>query len=432
MIDNEDIVKDADYSSFFKQRSQKKTIIRKITLVGIFFFFFNSFGLPHGLLYSAVFSPLLILWLRKKNIFLYIFHYGIFAVLLFCVYSLFGIDYKEFSISIVLYFTLMVFGFSLNVFLKRYNKYIDRVFSRLVKFNFWLFLLSLVLLLMLNEDSYLWSFVPISANVSPIPRLKMFTYEPSYYALLLVPLILYYLQFLYYGATEVSRVKLLIMAMVPFVFALSYGAIGIIIACFFVFLILNLFSGQRRIETFRFLNIYVVLVCISCFFLLVFFDDSPLLTRVYNILNGKDTSVNGRSFEAYSLAYLIIREKSELFGVGPGQVDVAGQNIINFFYDYMPTESGDAPVARLPSSVAESFATFGFIGLGLRFFILFYLFVKTRVRTSSYRFMLFIFMFIYQFVGSFTTSVVELSIWVITFTNIFPDSYFKQYRINKK
>jgi len=40
-------------------------------------------------------------------------------------------------------------------------------------------------------------------------------------------------------------------------------------------------------------------------------------------------------------------------------------------------------------------------------------------------------MFIYQFVGSFSTNIVEIFFWTLAFSRVFPDTYFKRQDISE-
>lgn len=76
--------------------------------------------------------------------------------------------------------------------------------------------------------------------------------------------------------------------------------------------------------------------------------------------------------------------------------------------------------------MADVLATFGWVGFCGKLLAELMLFRKTRVQRSSFRLCLFIFMFIYQFVGSFSTNIVEVFFWVLAFSPVFPDSYFQR------
>jgi hypothetical protein len=113
--------------------------------------------------------------------------------------------------------------------------------------------------------------------------------------------------------------------------------------------------------------------------------------------------------ESYFFAYQIAAEKSLWWGVGFGQVKLL---------DYLITSwSG----GRLICTVADNFALFGLIGVLLRFGSECYLFFRTRVYRNRFRLSLFIFMFIYQFTGSFSTNLAEYVIWILAFSPILPE-----------
>ena len=70
--------------------------------------------------------------------------------------------------------------------------------------------------------------------------------------------------------------------------------------------------------------------------------------------------------------------------------------------------------------MAETLASFGIIGAVSRVIAQIVLFVATRVYDNYYRLVLFGFIFIYQFTGSYLTNVYEYLIWVIVFLPVFP------------
>ena len=73
----------------------------------------------------------------------------------------------------------------------------------------------------------------------------------------------------------------------------------------------------------------------------------------------------------------------------------------------------------IPNAVAETMAIFGWVGVSLRLGIEIFLFFYTRVWTNYYRLLLFLFIFVYQFTGSFITNIAEYVIWILAFTRIF-------------
>jgi hypothetical protein len=196
-----------------------------------------------------------------------------------------------------------------------------------------------------------------------------------------------------------------------------------------VFVLYNLFSNVRRRQNKRFVFFMGVILVISAALILTLFAESGFVLRMLNIISGTDSSTNNRSSEAYFLALSIADLKSTVFGVGPGQLKLLGENLISLIYAFSD-QPDSGQMARIPSSMAETLATFGWIGFFGKLLVEMVLYRKTRVRTSSYRLCLFIFMFIYQFVGSFSTNIVEIFFWTVAFSHVFPDVYFKKQGIS--
>jgi hypothetical protein len=150
--------------------------------------------------------------------------------------------------------------------------------------------------------------------------------------------------------------------------------------------------------------------------LLIFFPDNTLFIRIGNILTGHDLSGRGRTSDSFKLAGRILDLKNPLWGIGPGQIKGIGSRIIKEYYNYPP----DYNVIAIPNGTAETWAVFGWAGLILRLGIEIGLFYYTRVWRNTYRLTLFLFIFMYQFTGSFITNLAEYVIWILAFTNVFP------------
>jgi hypothetical protein len=157
--------------------------------------------------------------------------------------------------------------------------------------------------------------------------------------------------------------------------------------------------------------------------MIIFFPDNIFFLRIENIFTGADSSGRGRTYEAFILADKMLAEKSQLWGIGLGQVKLLGAEIIRDFYLYPM----DYTVFTIPNAAAETLAIFGWIGFSLRIFIEIALFFYTKVWTNYYRLLLFLFIFLYQFTGSFITNIAEYVIWILAFTNV-----FSQYNVLEK
>jgi hypothetical protein len=117
------------------------------------------------------------------------------------------------------------------------------------------------------------------------------------------------------------------------------------------------------------------------------------------------------------MAYRIAAERSLVFGSGLGQIKELAPEIVQKYYNYW----GELDVVRIPNAMAETLAIFGFAGVFLRIAICIYFFFRTQVLNNYYRTALFLFVFIYQFTGSYVTNMVEYVIWGLAFTRVFPE-----------
>ena len=95
------------------------------------------------------------------------------------------------------------------------------------------------------------------------------------------------------------------------------------------------------------------------------------------------------------------------------------------FYDYNFSISEVA----IPCAVAETFAVFGFMGVCYKIRIGdVFLFFRTKVYTNYYRLAIFIFIFIYQFTGSYIMNIAEYAIWIMAFhPGLFDEFSKKEY-----
>jgi hypothetical protein len=149
---------------------------------------------------------------------------------------------------------------------------------------------------------------------------------------------------------------------------------------------------------------------------LLIFPGNSIFLRFENILSGHDTSGKGRTSDAFILAGQILEKKSLAWGVGPGQIKILGGDIVRSYYLY----DLDYTDIAIPNAAAETLAIFGWVGFCVRIFIELSLFFYTKIWKNYYRLLLFLFIFLYQFTGSFITNIAEYVIWILAFTNAFP------------
>jgi hypothetical protein len=414
----------------YTELSLTKPVIRRgqyriFLLVAYLYFFFNSFLLPDGLLYTILLSPIFLYWLMsgKVPVTRNIIVFGLCWTVMLVIHYSYGISLSAYLKSSALYFSVFVFSMTVYHYFKQYSFTYEPLMENVLMINF-LFVLVCVFLLVANQRDPVWSVTDMSEGVSDFPRLRMLTYEPSYYSLLLIPSALFYFQYIFYRNMTTRKWVLLSTVLVSLGLSLSYGAIFISILTLGVFVLYNLLSNVRRRHNKRFVILMGAALVIGVGLIFTLFAESGFVLRILNIASGSDSSINNRSSQAYFLALSIAELKSTLFGVGPGQLKLLGENLISMVYAFSD-QPDSGQMARIPSSMAETLATFGWVGFFGKLLVEIVLFRKTKVRHSSFRLCLFIFMFIYQFVGSFSTNIVEIFFWTLAFSRVFPDSYFK-------
>ena len=377
------------------------------------YFFFNSVALPFGLTYTTLLGPFFYIWVllkRKKEILL-----PFTAVLLpFMIMHIFviGVDLKSYFLSFLNITLVYFFCQAVYTFLKICPDP-EKIFRKLLIINSILCVAALVFYLTPYHDLF-WIQQNLTKGVGNVRRLRLFTYEPSYYATLFVPVFLFYLLQYCLRQNKMNNHLLLLMIFLPIVLSFSVGVIGSlflsgIITFFFHFR--HLAPKRRVVNSFIFL---ATLIAVSFVVIFFFFRNNAFFSRVMNIFSGNDTSGQGRTSDAFILAGKLLKEKSEYWGIGFGQVKIIGLDLIRSYYLYQP----GTPVA-IPNAAAETLATLGWVGLSARILLESFLFFYNRVWTNYFRLMLFLFMFIYQFTGSFITNAAEYVIWIMAFTTAF-------------
>ena len=323
-----------------------------------------------------------------------------------------GVDRRSYLLSLANLILVYIFCQAVYTFLKVCNDP-GKIFHRILILNFILCLVAIPIYFT-PYFSWLWLDQNISAGLQSVRRLKLFTYEPSYYALLFLPIFFFYLLQYFFRQNSIRSGWLLLMLFVPYVLSFSIGVISAALLSGIVTWLIYFMRLTRKRRIFNAI-IYTSVSFTSVMIILVlFFRHNPLFSRIGNIFSGLDTSGKGRTTDAFILANKILRTGNEFFGIGIGQIKIVGTDIIRSHYMYNP-----AYAVAIPNAVAETLAIFGWVGVSLRIFIELFLFFYTRVWSNYYRLLLFIFIFIYQFTGSFITNIAEYVIWIIAFTNVF-------------
>ena len=395
-----------------------------VSLFAIFIFFFNSFALPLGFTFTLLLTPVWLYFLYDHgNTALFITLTIPFVVYMF-IHLAIGVVIPYYVLSLIILVCMIAFLVASYHYIRSPQYNWDGIFRDIMVLNFIFTLISLVLLFIPFLKPLVWYMVPISKNIENLPRLKLFTPEASHYSFLLAPICIYFLSRMLFFKTT-GKLLMFVLIFLPLVLSFSFSVLGDLILSSIIMLVM--YSGRIFPSTKRQLIFIIILAagCVALYFVNTFFADNVVFHRIRNIFTGDDTSARGRTYESFILANKIIAQKSYWWGIGLGQLKLLGRNIILQYYFY----SKIPDVIRIPNAAAETIIYFGYVGFTLRMFIEFFLFFKTKVYKNPFRFWLFLFVFIYQFTGSFITNPIEYLIWIFAFSPVFPE--FIQLKMKK-
>lgn len=390
--------------------------ISKFFPFAFIYFFINSFALPFGLTYTALLSPLFYVWVlasrRQEVLWPYFLFLTPFAIIHWCL----GIDTKSYFISILNMTLVYIFCQTVFTFLQKCDKP-GKIFQQLLVINF-VFCLVAMALFFTPLHIWVWAKQFLTTGVYNFRRLTLLTYEPSYYALLFTPLFFYFGLQLVFSRNTINSWLMLAMLLLPLVLSFSLGVISsILLAVAITFAVhFKTFVNNKRVMSL--LGLASMLGVIGLVVGIFFFPDNILFVRIGNVISGKDPSGKGRTFEAFWLADQLLDQKSYWWGIGPGQIKIIGFELIRDYYGY---DANTTTRVAIPNAAAETLAIFGWVGFLIRIGAACSLFVYTRVWHNYYRLLLFSFIFIYQFTGSFITNVAEYVIWIMAFTPVFKE-----------
>ncbi len=393
--------------------------INKYIPFAFIYFFVNAVALPFGLTYTTLLAPLFYVWIllvRKKEVLL---PFLIILLPFFIMHYTTGVDLQSYGISLLNMTGVYIFCQAFYTFLKTCSD-VEKILHYVLVVNF-IFCLVAIPFYFSPYHHWFWMEQNISSGLADTRRLRLLTYEPSYYALLFTPVFLFFLLQYLFRQNRLPGGVLLVMLFLPFVLSFSTGVIGCLLLSGLLTWVIyfNRLTRLRRVLNGLIITGFSMLTAgIMLFF---FFRDNPLFLRLSNVFLGRDTSARGRTDEAFLLAHKILQTGNEYWGIGWGQLKWVGEDLIRSFYLYYE----NTPVA-IPNAAAETLVILGWTGFITRIGLEIILFFLTRVWTSYFRLLLFFFMFFYQFAGSFITNGAEYVIWILAFTNVFPQFGVKQ------
>jgi len=379
----------------------------------ILYFFFNNAFLPHGLLFTAMLTPLFAWWLFVNKKITQIAGWTVLLIIPVPFHLYLGFDVRSYTVSTALVLTAWVFLFTAIEAIKQMRNNLETIFKSILYIGVGAVLIALFGVFFPVGREFFWNYGKITPRFGEIYRLMMLAYEPSHFALLLCPVWIFFLLKAIFLDLK-HPVVFLIAILLPLILSLSFGVIGAMGIALVVGLAVFFKNLPKVSKKYIF---YVAMAGILVVVLmLIIWPANPVFVRLENILNGTDTSSNGRLQEAFGAAYYITNSLNSWFGVGPGQIKLLALKVLPSPYLYAASSYN---VYRIPNGMAELLATYGIYGFILKIGVEIFFFFKLKIYKNLYSFTLFIFIFIYQFTGSFLVNVAELGIWALVFQSRF-------------
>jgi hypothetical protein len=379
------------------------TIHRYLPLAGLYFFF-NPAGLPLGLFYTTIFAPVIFLWLYLKGVRYLTFKFLIALSPFITVHFLQGVSSPLYYLrSLCLLWTVLVAVSAICYSLTKATT-LDRLFEELIILNFGATIIAILLFPTPLRLSLWHDNSDVLAGVSHSLRLNLLNTEPSAYALLMLPLLLFAtLRFL--RRATARRGWYLLMIGLPFILCQSFGGISMFAAAF----LSSQFAGYRKLL--RRPSALLGMITFATFFGVVLFTQNPISQRILQVISGGDSSTSSRTIYSFLVAFSVASTKSLWWGAGLGQAKLVDVSNLDVGFN----------VGVIPNAMAGTFAELGIVGVLVRLGLEIYLFFRTRVYRNSFRIAMFVVAFITQLTGSYITDVQEYVTWFLAFWPLFPE-----------
>ena len=368
--------------------------IHKYLFIACIYFFINCpVFFPQGLLITSILAPWFYFRLlqKKKRFVLELYLVVTFPFILANMMTGFNLTIflPSYLLLLTCYATTYEFADAIS---ETYS--LDEVIRPIIWMNLGLAFVGLVVRFT-SAYPLMWQSLDEVNEGLRLIRFRGFTYEPSYYSTLMVPLVLY-AYWLFVKTKKRRALYLLIATLIPLGMSLSFGIIAIMA---FTLTCVHLFYGKGFARLKWVFGVVIVLVVGY----LVLPADNMIKVRVDHLVTGHDSSASIRTVGAFTAAYSMATARDIWFGVGFGEVKEYGNEFIDW-------KNG-----RLPSALADTLGEFGLAGIVLRFGLEIYFFFKTRPDQDPYRLCLFMCMFLFQFAGSYNGNLAEYVIWIMAF-----------------
>jgi hypothetical protein len=375
--------------------------------IAVLYFFFNSVGLPTGLFYTGILSPLFFLWLYRRRERWITLKFVACLMPFVIAHAIIGIESPfYYARSTLLLWTVCVTAYAFGLALLKCES-LERLFEQLIVLNFCAAMIALVLLFTPYRGT-VWDTTDIQ-GLSDVLRLRLLSSEPSVYALLMMPLLVFVILRLLQNPGK-RNLLYAVLILIPFLLCQSFGGLTISLAGIGIAVLVR---SRHLLKQRRALLILALMAALVAGLVYV---PNPISDRLFLVAAGEDSSTESRTVSSFIVAYNVAEPKSLLWGAGLGQAKLA--------------DVGDLGLALntgvIPNAIAGGFAELGIIGMLIKFALEFYLFFRTRVYANSFRLAMFVMVFVIQLTGSYLPNVQEYLMWFMAFGPFFPEMDFKR------
>lgn len=379
----------------------------------VLYFFFNIVFLPAGLLYTSLLTPFFLYWLYKKKRLPSLIKWSLLLLAPIPFQWMTGFDTRTYLMSTVMVIAAWIFLFTALEAIRSTRDSLEDLFFKILMINSILIIIALLILPFPLLRDLMWDSEPMSRNLTAFPRLKLLAYEPSHYALLLAPVFLFFLLKIITGHS--AHPLLLASGIgIPLILSFSFGVMGALFLATLTGVLIYIKKLPYHSRRMVIYSLAFILALIGAVWF--FWPSNPFFMRMENIITGADSSSKGRLVHSFMFAKDLVIQHQAWMGVGPGQVKILAHDLIVNFYRY----SGEyAEVVRIPNSMGEMLAIYGIYGFLLKIFLEVYFFIRLKIYRNLFSLILFIFIFIYQFTGSFLVNAAEIGTWAIVFNGRF-------------
>ena len=380
--------------------------VQKYLPIAVLYFFLNSAGLPTGLFYTGILSPLFFLWLFRHGKRWITFKFLACLSPFVVAHAIIGIDSPfYYARSSLLLWTVCVTVYAFSLALLKYES-VERLFEQLIVLNFCATVIAIILFFT-PFRGVLWEDYDIE-GLNEVFRLRLLTSEPSAYALLMAPLLVFVILRLIQSPGK-RNLRYAVMIVIPFLLCQSFGGLIISLAGIGVAVLVAFRHVFRQRKALLVLAAMVILVAA------LVYVPNPISERLSLVATGKDSSTDSRTISSFIVAYSIAEPKSLLWGAGLGQAKLADVTDLRLAFT----------IGIIPNAIAGGFAELGIIGMLIKFALEFYFFFRTRVYENSFRLAMFVVVFLTQLTGSYVMNVQEYLMWVLAFGPFLPELDFK-------